>query len=110
MHGKLKTIDIMPNMQRHGAVTVIAIAVLTAVAYVALSHDLSSIPRVELLAFALFWALMIGETASGVVAVIRRKQQRRHRLAHGLCLTCGYSLAGNISGVCPECGTPVIDT
>ena len=54
--------------------------------------------------------LMIGETASGVVAVIRRKQQRRHRLAHGLCLTCGYSLAGNISGVCPECGTPVIDT
>jgi hypothetical protein len=23
------------------------------------------------------------------------------------CRTCGYNLTGNISGVCPECGTPV---
>lgn len=23
------------------------------------------------------------------------------------CRTCGYSLIGNISGICPECGTPV---
>ena len=29
---------------------------------------------------------------------------RRHR---GLCLACGYSLTGNESGVCPECGTAV---
>lgn len=36
--------------------------------------------------------------------VIRRLLRRRRRLRRGLCLTCGYSLAGNVSGVCPECG------
>jgi rRNA maturation endonuclease Nob1 len=30
--------------------------------------------------------------------------QRRER---GECEQCGYSLTGNTSGVCPECGTPV---
>ncbi|GMU20560.1 MAG: hypothetical protein AMXMBFR13_06570 [Phycisphaerae bacterium] len=24
-----------------------------------------------------------------------------------LCWTCGYDLTGNLSGVCPECGTPI---
>ena len=28
----------------------------------------------------------------------------RHK--RGLCLRCGYDLAGNVSGVCPECGNP----
>ena len=28
----------------------------------------------------------------------------RHR--RGLCVQCGYNLAGNTIGVCPECGTP----
>lgn len=27
------------------------------------------------------------------------------RCRRGLCVRCGYNLAGNISGVCPECGT-----
>jgi len=31
------------------------------------------------------------------------RQERRHRSGH--CLRCGYNLTGNISGVCPECGT-----
>jgi len=25
----------------------------------------------------------------------------------GLCVTCGYDLTGNVSGVCPECGKPI---
>jgi hypothetical protein len=25
----------------------------------------------------------------------------------GICRHCGYSLTGNVSGVCPECGTRV---
>ena len=29
---------------------------------------------------------------------------RRRRL--GLCPNCGYNLTGNVSGICPECGTP----
>ncbi len=43
-----------------------------------------------------------------VVAVLycvgaRRQARRRRRNA---CSSCGYSLVGNASGVCPECGTP----
>lgn len=30
------------------------------------------------------------------------------RFRHGLCMTCGYDLTGNTSGVCPECGKRVI--
>ena len=32
-----------------------------------------------------------------------RVDKRRLRL--GQCIHCGYDLAGNLSGVCPECGT-----
>lgn len=30
-------------------------------------------------------------------------------LSIGRCDVCGYNLKGNVSGVCPECGTPVAD-
>jgi hypothetical protein len=33
-----------------------------------------------------------------------------HRLKVGHCECCGYDLTGNVSGVCPECGTPVPQT
>ncbi len=36
-----------------------------------------------------------------------RRYQRRKRRRQGLCLTCAYNLTGNVSGVCPECGTDV---
>ena len=32
---------------------------------------------------------------------------RASQSPQGLCHVCGYSLTGNISGVCPECGTAV---
>ncbi len=32
---------------------------------------------------------------------------RRRRMKLGLCLRCGYDLTGNVSGVCPECGTKI---
>jgi hypothetical protein len=35
-----------------------------------------------------------------------RRDWRTHRLQRGECLQCGYCLTGNLSGVCPECGTP----
>ncbi len=38
----------------------------------------------------------------GGPAVRRRMRHRR-----GLCAKCGYNLTGNVSGVCPECGTPI---
>jgi len=32
---------------------------------------------------------------------------RRRRFPRGHCQKCGYDLTGNVSGRCPECGTPV---
>ena len=37
----------------------------------------------------------------------RRNLRRRRRHTHDQCLTCGYSLTGNTSGTCPECGQEV---
>jgi len=41
--------------------------------------------------------------------VVRRAvQARRDRCERcGRCRSCGYDLTGNVSGVCPECGTPL---
>lgn len=35
---------------------------------------------------------------------IRRWRLHERRLRRGLCVTCGYDLTGNESGICPECG------
>ncbi len=40
-----------------------------------------------------------------VVRNIRRVFVEDRRQHHGACVTCGYNLTGNVSGVCPECGT-----
>jgi hypothetical protein len=34
----------------------------------------------------------------------------RKRIKPGHCAKCQYDLRGNVSGVCPECGTPVAET
>ncbi len=39
----------------------------------------------------------------GVVAL-----RHRRRIPPGHCQQCGYDLTGNESGVCPECGRPVV--
>jgi hypothetical protein len=39
-------------------------------------------------------------------AFTRALRTRRRRM-RGLCKSCGYNLTGNVSGVCPECGTLV---
>jgi hypothetical protein len=39
-------------------------------------------------------------------ALIRGPMRRWKRRRNGLCINCGYNLTGNVSGVCPECGTP----
>ena len=38
------------------------------------------------------------------IAFIRGPLRRHRRRKRGLCVQCGYNLAGNVSGVCPECG------
>ena len=42
-----------------------------------------------------------------VIAFFRGPARRRRRRKHGECVTCGYNLTGNMSGVCPECGTKI---
>jgi hypothetical protein len=55
--------------------------------------------------------LMLGLLAiigGGIFASVveRRRSVLRHRRWSHRCLHCGYSLTGNVSGYCPECGTP----
>jgi hypothetical protein len=42
---------------------------------------------------------------TGFVSLLDTKRVRRGR--HGYCPHCGYNLAGNVTGRCPECGTPI---
>ena len=42
-----------------------------------------------------------------IFALIRGPLRRHRRRKKGLCVACGYNLAGNESGVCPECGEAV---
>ncbi|MDB5301121.1 MAG: hypothetical protein JWO87_2784 [Phycisphaerales bacterium] len=53
-----------------------------------------------------FWSMIDG--IGGVALRLRQRIQCRHfaRIA-GRCLKCGYDLIHNVSGVCPECGTPI---
>ncbi len=50
-------------------------------------------------------ALIVFGVGRGVFRVVDVRQLERART--GLCLSCGYDLTGNESGVCPECGTEV---
>lgn len=53
-----------------------------------------------------FWAAVVAPlipmafAAHKAVSRVRRDQ----RISEGRCGHCGYDLAGNVSGVCPECG------
>jgi hypothetical protein len=42
--------------------------------------------------------------------LLSASEYRRHLMVmpRGCCTRCGYDLTGNVSGVCPECGTPVV--
>ena len=42
-----------------------------------------------------------------IIAFIRGRFRRWRELPSGQCRACSYDLTGNVSGVCPECGTPL---
>lgn len=58
-------------------------------------------------AFLAGWILCPLLAVYPFVLLIRPILRRRRWIREGLCLKCGYSLTGNLSGVCPECGTPI---
>lgn len=41
------------------------------------------------------------------IALVCGPLRRFRRRRRGLCMKCGYDLTGNVTGVCPECGTKV---
>jgi hypothetical protein len=41
---------------------------------------------------------------------LRSTLRRGSRWRNWCCKSCGYDLTGNVSGICPECGTPVPKT
>jgi hypothetical protein len=53
----------------------------------------------------LFWGglMLIVSAIAFLLTVARRRVIDPNR-----CFECGYDLTGNVSGVCPECGTPVL--
>jgi len=42
----------------------------------------------------------------GLVRIWSRLRYSGLRRQMGLCVRCGYDLTGNMTGTCPECGTP----
>lgn len=51
------------------------------------------------LGIGLFWG------SHGLARVWSRLRYAGLRRQMGLCIHCGYDMTGNVSGVCPECGT-----
>ena len=56
------------------------------------------------------WACA-GAAALGLLAgwVLRRALRLAPKADDSVCCKCGYCLIGNVSGRCPECGTPIAD-
>ena len=50
--------------------------------------------------------VIAGGAAAALLALRSWWEQAAHRRAAGRCVKCDYDLTGNVSGVCPECGTP----
>ncbi len=57
-----------------------------------------------------FWALTLVTGTIPALSVARWVRRRCTRSKRNGCSKCGYDLTGNVSGVCPECGSPVVNT
>jgi hypothetical protein len=56
------------------------------------------------------WALAVVLGLIPVVSLLRwrvRSRVQQWRTIRGRCLSCGYNLTGNTTGICPECGTTI---
>jgi len=55
---------------------------------------------------AAFWLLFVGAIVFNMLVWYRWYTGPSHFQGGG-CRQCGYDLTGNLSGRCPECGTPI---
>ena len=56
--------------------------------------------------FVPLWLLCCGVIILTLSVLVLRLRTEKH-LPLGHCQECGYNLRGNVSGVCPECGTKI---
>ena len=80
----------------------VALSVAPALASIYLWTEGREAVVLSLLVLALFVAWV-----SHLVIRARRAYLPMRRHWDVECVACGYDLTGNVSGVCPECGTPV---
>lgn len=59
--------------------------------------------RVILVEISLLY-IVVGLGIRAIVRMLRWRDRGRKNLPTDRCLHCGYSLIGNVSGICPECG------
>ncbi|HSZ54569.1 MAG TPA: hypothetical protein VK797_02835 [Tepidisphaeraceae bacterium] len=66
-------------------------------------------PSATYLGLPIVWPL-VALALLPILSILRRAKRRQRLMERRRdirCIACGYSLTGNTSGVCPECGTPV---
>lgn len=76
--------------------------------YIITLQTLPRWPRLSILLFMLLATLLVSALLLVAPFVIRSVILKRRHLRRRIkaCRKCGYSLIGNTSGLCPECGTP----
>ena len=80
-------------------VVIFASLLLTAMVAPSASGPFRFTPFVPILVY------LAGRWAVSAVSRAARRQILRPQKVRA-CLACGYDLTSNVSGVCPECGTP----
>jgi hypothetical protein len=88
------------HVRYHGCLSVLVFAVaIPAVGCATVFRPSLSYPIAGLMIAALLGLFLAGAVRQ------RRERVRSYRRVTRRCLDCGYALTGNLSGVCPECGS-----
>ena len=80
---------------------------LTALPWVGMMRSFGTEPLIPVALFSITMAS--GLLALATWAWMRRTTWAVHVVDEGICHRCRYELTGNTTGVCPECGTEVVD-
>ena len=89
-------------LSRGTAGTCGAIAALLGALYLPISMEM--LPRHPLGFLAFAAGPIVG---SSMMLLAGWVNPPRRKIVAGFCRRCGYNLTGNVSGICPECGTPI---